>query len=223
MTHNAGCDSLVSPWCSVTTCLVTQGRMCRPVRAEEVLWNRINWQEVAWGLGGRQRNRPGSCYYTDLNEPTEKLSITTANVPKLCVAWFQHCISVRHTVMFNWLYINQIFFATMFPGLYLLRTLQWQGCGWCRVPVSRVQVSGLEGNTGRDCRWGHQKLTRLWTRMRSITQSFSLYKLESSRYLTCRICKCKNDYNLFLKSSAWRKFYKDIGFERVFKNIKYCL
>ena len=82
MTHNAGCDSLVSPWCSVTTCLVTQGRMCRPVRAEEVLWNRINWQEVAWGLGGRQRNRPGSCYYTDLNP--QRSFPTATNTQTLC-------------------------------------------------------------------------------------------------------------------------------------------
>ena len=58
---------------------------------EEVLWNRINWQEVAWGLGGRQRNRPGSCYYTDLNPQGSFPTATNAQTLYCMIATLHSC------------------------------------------------------------------------------------------------------------------------------------
>ena len=138
------CCCQVRIWLTADVPVTTwwQGEDVRPdERGEDVLWNRINRQEVAWGLGGKQRNRTGfpiiTLTLTNIEEAFQPLSAQTL----YCMIAILHSSNVRHTVMFNWLYINQIFFATRFPGLYSLWTAAVTAsaavCVVCLVSKSR--------------------------------------------------------------------------------------
>ena len=122
MTHGlvAGYECLQD---AVTTCqcLVTGARMCRPVqtsgRGEEVLWNRINRQEVGGGSGWKQRNWP---------EINSIHTLSYCYIPS--IAWY--CIPILHSTQLSWIGCISIryFSPQMLPGLYLCGLQQWQQC-----------------------------------------------------------------------------------------------
>ena len=116
------------------------GCAARRVRGEEVLWNRINRQEAAWGLGGKQRNRTGltNNHYTDLNI---NRGFRKLIMPKLCIACCNTAFLLYcKTHSYVQLVVHQSdIFRNRVPRAAIFTADCCSDCGLCRV--SRVQVS----------------------------------------------------------------------------------